>query len=576
MLQFKTLPRQLLFSLLLPVALLLIGVGLLGFLYARQNLLEEWQQAAVLRLQRAAHYLDMRLSLPLTWMESFSQVGESPHQRDTQAWILEHLRNLPGVAGVKLAWQDRPCEDVPPTGLSQSLPAQAELVTALSSPRFLYERGEDFLTIEANLLDNGGRTLGNLQTNVNFQYLMEGVLSFSWVKSYKACLVDDQGRYLAHTDPRMKGMKSLVNSHDPLDKILLKEMQTKSSGTVLGPGYPPAQVIGFYHLQTAPWVIILYARAQQVLEPINNFRFIYLASGIACLVLILLLIRWGLSPVVTSIRHLSKRAMQVAQGRYGEPMTTERQDEIGQLIQSFNSMTAGLQERDIIRNTFGRYLDPEIARKLLKRPQALLLGGEKRQVSILFADLRDFTPLAESLSPEATVHLLNRFFSRMVDVIQAHEGIIVDFLGDEIMAFFDPLEEPLPQAMGRAYHCALDMQTALAALNAQAGALSLPILEMGVGLHTGEVVVGNIGSETRTKYGIVGSAVNVAHRLQAEARGGEVVLSAAAYQQLPRKPKCSRTFTAQLKGLQEPLNLYVVVASTETEQNSIDSVRTEL
>ena len=112
MLQFKTLQRQLLFSLLLPVALLLIGVGLLGFFYARHNLLEEWQQAAVLRLQRAAHYLDMRLSQPLTWMGSFAQVGASPHQRDTQAWILEHLRTLPGVAAVKVAWQDGPSDEV--------------------------------------------------------------------------------------------------------------------------------------------------------------------------------------------------------------------------------------------------------------------------------------------------------------------------------------------------------------------------------------------------------------------------------------------------------------------------------
>ena len=243
-------------------------------------------------------------------------------------------------------------------------------------PPLLYARGEDFLTIEADLLDRGGHTLGSLKTNVSFPYLMEGVLSFSWDKSYMACLVDDQGRYLAHTNPSMKGLRKLGDSHNPLDKILLKEMQTRSSGTVLGPGYPPTEVSGFYHLQTAPWAILLYARGQQVLEPINNFRFIYLASGLACLVLILLLIRWGLQPVVTSIRQLSRRAMQVSKGDYGEPMVTTRQDEIGQLIESFNAMTAGLQERDFIRNTFGRYLDPGIAKKLLKRPQALLLGGK--------------------------------------------------------------------------------------------------------------------------------------------------------------------------------------------------------
>jgi adenylate cyclase len=564
MIRFKTLQRQLLVFLLLPVGLLLLGVGFLGFLYARQNLLQEWREAAVLRLQRAAHHLDMRLSLPLTWMESFSQVASGPHRQDTQAWILGHLRKLPGVEGVKLFWQSGPSEEVTPTGLTRSLPAQSDLVTALSPPRFLYEKGQEAVTIEANLLDKNGHTLGRLRVAVSFQYLMQDVLSFGWTQSYMACLVDNQGRYLAHTDPHMKGMTRLGETHDPLEKAVLADMQTKSSGTILGSGHPPHQVIGFYHLHTAPWVILLYARGDQILAPIVRFRVIYLAAGAACLVLLLLLIRLGFSPVVTSIRELSQRATQVAQGGYGEPLTTSRQDEIGQLIQSFNSMTAGLQERDFIRNTFGRYVDPEIARKLLKRPQALLLGGDKREVAILFADLRQFTPIAENLSPEATIHLLNRFFSRMVDIIQTHEGIIVDFSGDAILAFFDPLEEPLPQALQQAYYCALNMQAAMPEVNAEVGSLGLPTLEMGVGLHTGEVVVGNIGSETRTKYGIVGSAVNVTHRIQAEARGGEVVLSEIACQQLPDKPGSTRTFEAKLKGVQEPINLCVVVGTTKS------------
>jgi len=275
-------------------------------------------------------------------------------------------------------------------------------------------------------------------------------------------------------------------------------------------------------------------------------------------VVILLLIRLGSSPIVSSIRQLSQRAGQVARGVYGEPLTTKRQDEIGQLIQSFNAMTEGLQERDLIRNTFGRYVDPEIARKLLKRPQALLLGGDKREVAILFADLRNFTPIAESLSPEATIHLLNRFFSRMVDIIQAHEGIIEDFLGDAVLAFFDPLEEPLPPAVAQAYRCAREMQAAMAGVNAEIASLGLPTLELGVGLHAGEVVVGNIGSEIRTKYGIVGSPVNVTHRIQAEAHGGEVVMSIAAYELLPDKPPCDRTFKAHLKGVQEPMQLCVM------------------
>jgi HAMP domain-containing protein len=183
----------------------------------------------------------------------------------------------------------------------------------------------------------------------------------------------------------------------------------------------------------------------------------------------------GVGFLVTSIRQLSQRASQVAQGVYGEPLATTRQDEIGQLIDNFNAMTRGLQERDLIRNTFGRYVNPEIARKLLKRPQSLLMGGDKRQVAILFADLRDFTPIAEGLSPEATIQVLNHFFSRMVDIIQANGGIIEDFLGDALLAFFDPLEDGLAQAVAQATSCALEMQAAMPGLNAQgAASASLP------------------------------------------------------------------------------------------------------
>jgi hypothetical protein len=104
MLRFKTLQRQLLISLLLPVGLMLLGVGFLGFIYARQNLLLEWQAAAVLRLERAAHYLDMRLTLPLSWMRSFSQVGPGPQRQEMQTYVLGQLRGLPGVDRVKLIW----------------------------------------------------------------------------------------------------------------------------------------------------------------------------------------------------------------------------------------------------------------------------------------------------------------------------------------------------------------------------------------------------------------------------------------------------------------------------------------
>jgi class 3 adenylate cyclase len=179
-------------------------------------------------------------------------------------------------------------------------------------------------------------------------------------------------------------------------------------------------------------------------------------------------------------------------------------------------------------------------------------------VALVFGDLRGFTPIAETLSPEATIHLLNSYFAGMIAVIRKHHGIIVDFIGDAILAFFDPLEAPLGRAVSRALACSLEMQTEMSAVNARSAAHGLPVMEMGIGLHAGEVVVGNIGSETRVKYGIVGSAVNLTHRIQAEAQGGEIILSGEALGQLSPAPAIKRSFEAHLKGVQQPLTLFVV------------------
>ena len=133
----------------------------------------------------------------------------------------------------------------------------------------------------------------------------------------------------------------------------------------------------------------------------------------------------------------------MAKGDYGKPIPVHGQDEIAQLTQSFNTMMEGLKERDFIANTFGRYMDQGIAKELLKRPEASRLGGQKREVAMLMSDIRGFTPLSETLTPEEIIRFLNHYFSHLIEVIQEHQGIIVDFFGDAVLVFFDPFDEPV-------------------------------------------------------------------------------------------------------------------------------------
>jgi class 3 adenylate cyclase len=199
----------------------------------------------------------------------------------------------------------------------------------------------------------------------------------------------------------------------------------------------------------------------------------------------------------------------------------------------------------------------------MRRPEAGRMGGEKREVAILMSDLRDFTPLAETLDPDDTIKILNLYFSAMIDIIQKNKGIIVDFFGDALLVFFDPLDKPVGPVVFRAVECAMGMQRAMKLFNNENKRRNLSQLKMGIGVNVGEVVVGNIGSETRTKYGIVGSPVNTTQRIQSSANDDEVIITQSVYDYIIEHFKMKRSFETKLKGIEDVILLYVI----EDDQN---------
>ena len=178
----------------------------------------------------------------------------------------------------------------------------------------------------------------------------------------------------------------------------------------------------------------------------------------------------------------------------------------------------------LIAEVFGRYTSDAIVSRLLKSPEALKMGGETRKVTVLFADLCGFTPLCTGLDPQRVVRLLNIHLGAMVDVIMNHGGTIDEFLGDAVLAIFGApiLAEDDAQ---RALACAIAMQHAMEGVNGQLSDEGLPTLQMGIAVHTGEVVAGNIGSQRRAKYGIVGAAVNLVTRIEEFTTGGQILCS---------------------------------------------------
>lgn len=231
----------------------------------------------------------------------------------------------------------------------------------------------------------------------------------------------------------------------------------------------------------------------------------------------------------SNLKHLTWKTQQIAAGDLEQKV-----DFMGDFSTAFNSMTQQLKDsyeqlerrNEFIRKTFGRYTSDEIVEALLDMPDGLKLGGEKREVTLLMSDLRGFTALAEQLKAAQVVALLNHYLSAMVEPIQRNGGTIDEIIGDAILVLFGaPLV--MEDAAQRAVRCALEMQKAMGAVNEHNIQRSWPEIEMGIAVHTGEVVVGNIGSTKRSKYGVVGRTVNVTARIESFTVGGQVLVSPA-------------------------------------------------
>ena len=267
---------------------------------------------------------------------------------------------------------------------------------------------------------------------------------------------------------------------------------------------------------------------------------IAVAAGIA-------MARWIARP----LRELAQLARRIRNGQLDVTVAPRSRDEIGVLTRAMGDMAQALRDRDFIRDTFGRYVSPDFAEQCLRDRDTLQLGGEVREVAMLMSDLRGFSELSERLGPAATIALLNRYLARMTPVIVAHGGTIDEFIGDAIFVLFGAPFRREDDAV-RAVRCAWAMQAAMEAVNAESRALDVPELSMGIGMHIGAVVAGNIGSHERVKYGVVGAAVNLVSRIQSLTAGGEVLLSDALATRVSSIATVGPPRVEAVKGLKEP------------------------
>jgi adenylate cyclase len=219
-----------------------------------------------------------------------------------------------------------------------------------------------------------------------------------------------------------------------------------------------------------------------------------------------------------------------------------------------------IQRQMVARSNFERFFTPQLAKRIADSAETIRLGGDKRTVAVLFSDLRGFTALAESMRPEETASLLTEYFTEMVDCVFRNEGALDKFMGDEIMAQWGaPIGTP--EDADHAMNAALEMIRELRLLNDAWRANGRPELQVGIGLSYGEVFAGNIGSEKRLEFTVIGDTVNVANRLCSAAGPGEILVSDEFRRALKTPPPLEQCPPMELKNKSQPVTVYRVVGS---------------
>jgi sigma-B regulation protein RsbU (phosphoserine phosphatase) len=397
---------------------------------------------------------------------------------------------------------------------------------------------------------NAQRRIGVIAADLFIDVLVQRVTALRLGEASRAYLVDRAGLYITHPQHEVVMTGTI---HQSADAEVFQAFLAADRPSAIYAAAAHYTLIS--RISSTGWFLIFPLPYSEIQKPLQTLSLLF---GVG--VLLTLGVLGGMvvliSRIITRpILRLATGANAILDGDFTSRLPIPSRDEIGLVTWSFNHMAAGLKDRDFIKATFGRYLSPDVVHALLTSPDGLRLGGELRDLTMLVSDLRGFSSMVARLDPHTVVQITNRYLERMIDVITRHGGTVDEFQGDGILAFFGA---PLAASDDpeRAVACAIAMQNAMAEINAEQRRLSLPELAMGIGINMGAVIVGNIGSEQRTKYGAMGSAINTAYRIESYTVSGQILISPELYARVHDMVDVQGTIEVQFKGVEQPLTLY--------------------
>ena len=422
--------------------------------------------------------------------------------------------------------------------------------------------GRHVIYIGVPIRDEHGAVLGGISARFDLQTLLtEFIAAARFNQSGYAVLAANDGHILAHPQPER------INDDISAYPAIQQAQRAGGQGSVVQRNKEGRERLMIYRtikspatLEAKPWILLAEVDEAEALAPLRKLRNEFVL-GLIVLLGASLFIAWQLSTSIKRpVQELLAMVRKVQGGELAARVGVTGRDELGQVGAALNEMAKGLEERDRVKDVFGRYIATQVSEKILKGE--INLGGEVRNVTILFSDIRGFSMMSEELSPQQVVAFLNNYFSEMVEAVFDQGGVLDKFMGDGLMAVFGSLGDQ-PDHARRAVLAALRMKALLAKINGERSSAGLPPVAIGVGIHTDDVIVGNIGSRKRLEYTVIGDGVNTTSRVQTLNKqfGTTILITQPTYDAVKNDFECRVMPDTQLRGKNKTFAFYEVVSS---------------
>lgn len=420
------------------------------------------------------------------------------------------------------------------------------------------------LNLSVPVRSSQGKIIGSLGARYDLESELEELTRYArFDASGYAVVVSQDGHILAHPDTERLHT-------DISDYPAVKAALAGQSGSMVGRNKSGYERFFVYRPLKSPST--QEAKPLALLTEIDQATVDAILNDLKGRFLILVLVVMGVSLVVARLLSayveepllaLTEAAEKIQQGDLSVESPVSGQDELGRLSREFNDMLRGLRERERIKQVFGQYVTNQVSDKILKGE--VNVDGERRTATVLFSDIRDFTAMAEKMPPAEVVTFLNNYFTEMVDAVFQEQGFLDKFIGDGLMAVFNALGDS-PDHAQRAVRTALRMRALVAKINGERAVHGKAPISIGVGIHTDDIILGNVGSLKRLQYTAIGDGVNTSSRVEALNKefGTTILVTEATYTLVQDAFNCRLMPDAVVKGKSAAVKVYEIVSAKES------------